>query len=75
MKKGRGGLLLLGFGACLAAGCAAPPGTAKPAPVVARPVSEPVPEVVGTATTGLMPAGSARVHQSPISSKSHIGRV
>jgi hypothetical protein len=41
----------------------------------ARPTSEPVPAVVGTATTGAMPAGSARVHQSPTSSKSHIGRV
>jgi hypothetical protein len=34
----RGRLLLLA-GACLAAGCA-PPGTIKPAPVVARPVSD-----------------------------------
>ena len=41
----------------------------------ARPTSEPVPAVVGTATTGAIPAGSARVHQSPMSSKSHIGRV
>ena len=41
----------------------------------ARPTSEPVPAVVGTATMGKMPLGSARVHQSPISSKSHIGRV
>ena len=41
----------------------------------ARPTSEPVPAVVGTATIGAMPAGSARVHQSPTSSKSHIGRV
>ena len=41
----------------------------------ARPTSEPVPAVVGTATTGAMPSGSARVHQSPTSSKSHIGRV
>ena len=41
----------------------------------ARPTSEPVPAVVGTATTGRMPFGSARVHQSPTSSKSHIGRV
>ena len=41
----------------------------------ARPTSEPVPAVVGTATTGAIPAGSARVHQSPTSSKSHIGRV
>jgi hypothetical protein len=36
----KGRLLLLAAGACLAAGCAAPPGTVKPAPVVARPVSE-----------------------------------
>ncbi len=41
----------------------------------ARPTSDPVPAVVGTATTGAIPAGSARVHQSPTSSKSHIGRV
>ena len=41
----------------------------------ARPTSEPVPAVVGTATIGAMPLGSARVHQSPTSSKSHIGRV
>ena len=41
----------------------------------ARPVSEPVPAVVGTAMVGRIPAGLARVHQSPISSKSHIGRV
>ena len=41
----------------------------------ARPTSEPVPAVVGTATIGRMPLGSARVHQSPMSSKSHIGRV
>src|SRR5512145_3322919 len=40
----------------------------------ARPTSEPVPEVVGTATMGAMPLGSTRVHQSPISSKSQIGR-
>ena len=40
----------------------------------ARPTSEPVPAVVGTATTGRIPLGSARVHQSPTSSKSHIGR-
>ena len=31
--------------------------------------------VVGTATTGAMPFGSARVHQSPMSSKSQIGRL
>ena len=42
---------------------------------LARPTSEPVPAVVGTATTGAMPLGSARVHQSPMSSKSHKGRV
>src|SRR6202044_2065215 len=42
---------------------------------LARPTSEPVPAVVGTATTGAMPAGSARVHQSPTSSKSHSGRL
>ena len=41
----------------------------------ARPTSEPVPAVVGTATTGAMPAGSARVHQSPTSSKSHMALV
>ena len=41
----------------------------------ARPTSEPVPAVVGTATIGAMPFGSARVHQSPTSSKSHTGRV
>ena len=41
----------------------------------ARPTSEPVPAVVGTATIGAIPFGSARVHQSPTSSKSHIGRV
>ena len=39
----------------------------------ARPTSDPVPAVVGTATIGAIPAGSARVHQSPTSSKSHIG--
>jgi hypothetical protein len=31
----------------------------------ARPTSEPVPAVVGTATIGAMLVGSARVHQSP----------
>jgi hypothetical protein len=36
----RGRLFVLGLGACLAAGCATPPGAVKPAPVVARPVSE-----------------------------------
>ncbi len=41
----------------------------------ARPTSEPVPAVVGTATTGAILSGSARVHQSPISSKSQSGRV
>ena len=41
----------------------------------ARPTSDPVPAVVGTATIGAIPFGSARVHQSPMSSKSHIGRV
>ena len=41
----------------------------------ARPTSEPVPAVVGTATIGAMPSGSARVHQSPMSSKSQTGRV
>ena len=40
----------------------------------ARPVSEPVPEVVGTATTGTMPASPTRVHQSSRSSKSQMGR-
>jgi len=42
---------------------------------LALPTSEPVPAVVGTATTGAMPVGSARVHQSPTSSKSHSGRA
>ena len=37
----------------------------------ARPTSEPVPAVVGTATTGAIAVASARVHQSPTSSKSH----
>lgn len=37
---GRARLLLLAAGAWLAAGCAAPPATVKPVPVVARPVSE-----------------------------------
>ena len=41
----------------------------------ARPTSEPVPAVVGTATTGAMPATSTRVNQSSRSSKSHSGRV
>ncbi len=42
---------------------------------LARPTSEPVPAVVGTATIGAMPSTLARVHQSPISSKSQTGRV
>ncbi len=42
---------------------------------LARPTSEPVPAVVGTATIGAMPSRLARVHQSPISSKSQTGRV
>ena len=41
----------------------------------ARPTSEPVPAVVGTATTGAITAASARVHQSPTSSKSNTERV
>ena len=41
----------------------------------ARPTSEPVPEVVGNATTGAIPSASARVHQSSRSSKSHSGRA
>ncbi len=40
----------------------------------ARPTSEPVPAVVGIARIGAIPAASARVHQSPTSSKSHSGR-
>ncbi len=40
----------------------------------ARPTSEPVPAVVGTATIGAMPSMLARVHQSPTSSKSQTGR-
>ncbi len=43
--------------------------------MLARPTSEPVPAVVGTATIGRIALASARVHQSPISSKSQIGRV
>ena len=39
----------------------------------ARPTSEPVPAVVGTATTGAI-VPSARVQLSPMSSKSQIGR-
>ena len=42
---------------------------------LARPTSEPVPAVVGTATIGAMPAGSARSQLSPRSSKSHNGRL
>ncbi len=34
----------------------------------ARPTSEPVPDVVGTAMMVAMPLGSTLVHQSPISS-------
>ena len=41
----------------------------------ARPTSEPVPDVVGTATTGAIPSAEARVHQSSRSSKSHSTRV
>jgi hypothetical protein len=41
----------------------------------ALPTSEPVPAVVGTATMGAMASAFARFHQSPTSSKSHIGRV
>ena len=37
----------------------------------ARPTSEPVPAVVGTATTGAIALASARVHQSPTSSRSN----
>ena len=37
----------------------------------ARPTSDPVPAVVGTATMGAMVAGLARIHQSPTSSSSH----
>ena len=33
--------------------------------------AEPVPAVVGTATMGAIPSGSARVHQSPTSSRSN----
>ena len=40
----------------------------------ARPTSEPVPAVVGTATTGAIASASARVHQSPMSSKSQTER-
>jgi len=41
----------------------------------ARPTSDPVPAVVGTATIGAIFVESARVHQSPMSSKSHTGRL
>ena len=41
---------------------------------LARPTSDPVPAVVGTATLGAMASASARVHQSPTSSKSQTGR-
>ena len=41
----------------------------------ARPTSDPVPAVVGTATMGAIASALARVHQSPTSSKSHNGRV
>ena len=41
---------------------------------LARPTSEPVPAVVGTATIGKIASASARVHQSPMSSKSQTGR-
>ena len=41
----------------------------------ARPTSEPVPAVVGTAIVGAMPATFTRVYQSSRSSKSHSGRV
>ncbi|MNT02988.1 hypothetical protein D3C72_1375040 [compost metagenome] len=41
----------------------------------ARPTSEPVPAVVGTATTGAMPDSFTRRWLSPMSSKSHRGRV
>ena len=41
----------------------------------ARPTSLPVPAVVGTVMTGAIAAASARVQWSPMSSKSHRGRV
>ena len=41
----------------------------------ARPTSEPVPAVVGIATTGAMPSGLTRCQLSPRSSKSQSGRV
>src|SRR5260370_5283325 len=40
----------------------------------ARPTSEPVPAVVGTAMIGATPSVLARVHRSPMSSKSQTGR-
>ena len=40
----------------------------------ARPTSEPVPAVVGTAMMGAMASAFARVQLSPTSSKSHRGR-
>ena len=40
----------------------------------ARPTSEPVPAVVGTAMIGAIPSVLARDHQSPMSSKSQTGR-
>jgi len=41
----------------------------------ARPTSEPVPEVVGTATIGATAAAFTRVQLSPTSSKSHKERL
>ena len=41
----------------------------------ARPTSEPVPAVVGTAMIEAMPPALAAFQLSPMSSKSHIGRV
>jgi hypothetical protein len=41
----------------------------------ARPTSDPVPAVVGTASSGWMTFASARVHQSPMSSRSQTGIV
>ena len=38
-----------------------------------RPTSEPVPDVVGTATTGARPSSLTRVQLSPTSSKSQSG--
>ena len=42
---------------------------------LALPTSDPVPAVVGTAIIGDIASLLARVHQSPISSKSQIGRL